>query len=582
MSERAPQQPAGVGGRSFDGSSFLDLSTLSPKSNGAGGSSPTVPNEDSLDSAEEPGRRTFPPGHVHLTRREVDGLRMIIRWLQKLPPNKKFVPDLVRDPDALLADAKRLVKEHKHDDPLLAITDKPVLFWSESKGSSKGGRGSDKDKNGARRRRTRCKKCEACLRADCGDCHFCKDMKKFGGPGRMKQSCISRQCMAPVLPHTACCMLCGRDGWEKGAPQPSDQEACSSLMECSQCWEIVHPACLVERNPHLAGLSGNVSDDLPNSWECPKCCKDGKPDQVKPRHTRGRMSKGPQDGKSECEYVPGLDMAPPVPGNPALNLTLRPYESELCPGSELDPCGAPAKKKIKMEGSQEPLEYDGVPLSDEPVQHLSASVKNGDASDEEMYKNPDTSLSRSRKDDYVRSCARLTVPLGDKGPAASSHDQVVKSMRSLHKGSELEFAEAAVPATPAVPAVPTEEPELKSGLAAVTAQFQGGEDKEDRKPPGANGASDLHQTGVGPAGDFKFKMTLRDRGNLRKPTHLVRPAPLPEDVEKGQQPVKKVKLEDGSVCYGTPDAAKVMVPVLQYLGPQDLAQCQLVCKAWNR
>ena len=35
----------------------------------------------------------------------------------------------------------------------------------------------------SRRRRTRCKKCHSCLRADCGECHFCKDMKKFGGPG---------------------------------------------------------------------------------------------------------------------------------------------------------------------------------------------------------------------------------------------------------------------------------------------------------------------------------------------------------------------------------------------------------------
>ncbi len=35
----------------------------------------------------------------------------------------------------------------------------------------------------SRRRRTRCKKCDSCLRADCGECHFCKDMKKFGGPG---------------------------------------------------------------------------------------------------------------------------------------------------------------------------------------------------------------------------------------------------------------------------------------------------------------------------------------------------------------------------------------------------------------
>lgn len=604
QAQQQQQQQGSTGGRSFDSSSFLDLSTLSPKPNGAGASSPTVPNEDSLDSAEEPCRRSFPPGHVHLTRREVDGLRMIIRWLQKLPPNKKFVPELVRDPDALLADAKRLVKEHKHDDPVLAITDKPVLFWSESKkkskprvglpplggkGSSKGGRGSDKDKNGARRRRTRCKKCEACLRADCGDCHFCKDMKKFGGPGRMKQSCISRQCMAPVLPHTACCMLCGRDGWEKGAPQPgSDQEACSSLMECSQCWEIVHPACLAERNPHLVGLQGNVSDDLPNSWECPKCCRDGKPDQVKPRHTRGRMSKGPQDGKSECEYMPGLESTPPVPGNPALNLTLRPYEasSELC-ASELDPCGAPPKKKIKTEGPQELLEYDGVPLSDKPIQHLPAAVKNGDASDEEMYESAEAALSRSRKDDYVRSCSRLTVVQGDKISATSSHDQVVKSMRSLHKGSEQEFAEAAaIPVVPAVSAIPSEEPEVKNGLAAIAANSQSADDRDDRNSSNTttNGATapDLHITSIscGQPPDFKFKMTLRDRGNLRKPLHLVRPAPLREDVEKAKQPAQKVQLDDGTTCYAL--MREVMVPVMRYLSPQDLSQCQLVCKAWNR
>lgn len=55
---------------------------------------------------------------------------------------------------------------------------------------------SNRSSSGARRRRTRCRKCEACLRSECGECHFCKDMKKFGGPGRMKQSCIMRQCIA--------------------------------------------------------------------------------------------------------------------------------------------------------------------------------------------------------------------------------------------------------------------------------------------------------------------------------------------------------------------------------------------------
>lgn len=55
---------------------------------------------------------------------------------------------------------------------------------------------SNRTSSGARRRRTRCRKCEACVRTECGECHFCKDMKKFGGPGRMKQSCIMRQCIA--------------------------------------------------------------------------------------------------------------------------------------------------------------------------------------------------------------------------------------------------------------------------------------------------------------------------------------------------------------------------------------------------
>ena len=47
-----------------------------------------------------------------------------------------------------------------------------------------------------RKRRTRCKQCENCTRNDCGECNFCHDMKKYGGPGRMKQSCIKRQCLS--------------------------------------------------------------------------------------------------------------------------------------------------------------------------------------------------------------------------------------------------------------------------------------------------------------------------------------------------------------------------------------------------
>ena len=43
-------------------------------------------------------------------------------------------------------------------------------------------------------KRTRCD-CTGCLADDCGECRFCIDMVKFGGPGRKKKRCIHRQCL---------------------------------------------------------------------------------------------------------------------------------------------------------------------------------------------------------------------------------------------------------------------------------------------------------------------------------------------------------------------------------------------------
>lgn len=43
-------------------------------------------------------------------------------------------------------------------------------------------------------KRTRCD-CTGCLADDCGECRFCIDMAKFGGPGRKKKRCIHRQCL---------------------------------------------------------------------------------------------------------------------------------------------------------------------------------------------------------------------------------------------------------------------------------------------------------------------------------------------------------------------------------------------------
>ncbi|CAF95328.1 unnamed protein product, partial [Tetraodon nigroviridis] len=147
---------------------------------------------------------------------------------------------------------------------------------------------SSRSSSGARRRRTRCRKCEACLRNECGECHFCRDMKKFGGPGRMKQSCIMRQCIAPVLPHTAVCLVCKEAGKEDTLGEEEDKFN-FMLMECSICNEIVHPNCL-----KVNDASGVVNDELPNCWECPKCNHAGK---------SGKQKRGP--GFKYASNLPG-------------------------------------------------------------------------------------------------------------------------------------------------------------------------------------------------------------------------------------------------------------------------------------
>merc|ERR1719369_1676897 len=42
------------------------------------------------------------------------------------------------------------------------------------------------------KRLNRCFKCESCLKPDCRKCIYCKDMKKYGGKGTKKQSCMER------------------------------------------------------------------------------------------------------------------------------------------------------------------------------------------------------------------------------------------------------------------------------------------------------------------------------------------------------------------------------------------------------
>jgi len=42
-----------------------------------------------------------------------------------------------------------------------------------------------------------CRNCSACLMDDCGECKFCLDKRKFGGPGKMNKRCKMKQCLTP-------------------------------------------------------------------------------------------------------------------------------------------------------------------------------------------------------------------------------------------------------------------------------------------------------------------------------------------------------------------------------------------------
>ncbi|CAH1118335.1 unnamed protein product [Phaedon cochleariae] len=254
----------------------------------------------------------IPPdrAHIHLTQAELHGLKEIVLYLHMLPPNKKNVPELLKDPISLIQDVRTLIGLHRQDSREQAITGRPIITVPEdlenkskimtprgpySKGNSmkspkfKGPKLGEK--GGPRRRRTRCKKCEACQRSDCGECSFCLDMVKFGGPGRAKQTCNMRQCLQPMLPVTAACAHCGLDGWMQTPVTPLQKgpqrcDSASNLMECSVCYEIAHPAC-VQRV--CQEFTGYINEDMPNSWECPICCKLGKNTDYRPRHFRARQ-----------------------------------------------------------------------------------------------------------------------------------------------------------------------------------------------------------------------------------------------------------------------------------------------------
>ncbi|XP_014881070.1 lysine-specific demethylase 2A isoform X2 [Poecilia latipinna] len=305
-----------------------------------------------------------------LTPFELEGLWNLLGKLEELPAHKKCVPAGIRNAAALLEDMRAVLRERAGDDIKLSCTGEPIVKWPErpswyqpptppapviyrprlgpslhkSKRSTK-----HTSISALRRRRVRCKRCSACCRKECGDCQYCHDMRKFGGPGRMKKSCVMRQCLMPALPNTARCAVCGEGEFDESDPSTY------SLMECTACSQIVHRQCVKEPG------EGKINKDLPSCWECPRCYQGNDSDSESSSEEESEDSEGstfmPQSKRSYqddvCEEGPsrgkrsrlhGRQTAPP----PSQKLLLQHQQSRKRE-SALE---HRLKKRIKMERSK--------------------------------------------------------------------------------------------------------------------------------------------------------------------------------------------------------------------------------------
>uniref|UniRef100_A0A1A7XUH1 [histone H3]-dimethyl-L-lysine(36) demethylase n=1 Tax=Iconisemion striatum TaxID=60296 RepID=A0A1A7XUH1_9TELE len=230
------------------------------------------------EEMEEQKPQVNTPQHF-LTPFELEGLWNLLGKLEELPANKKCVPAGIQNAAALLEDMKGVLRKCATDQVKLVYTGEPIVKWPKRPSwyqpptppapvlyrpmgpslhkSQRPTKGTSI--SALRRRRVRCKRCAGCCRKECGACQYCHDMRKFGGPGRMKKGCMMRQCLTPALPNTARCAVCGEGEFDESNPSTH------SLMECTVCSQIVHRQCVKEPG------EGKINEDLPSCWECPKC-----------------------------------------------------------------------------------------------------------------------------------------------------------------------------------------------------------------------------------------------------------------------------------------------------------------------
>uniref|UniRef100_H2MCD6 Lysine (K)-specific demethylase 2Ba n=1 Tax=Oryzias latipes TaxID=8090 RepID=H2MCD6_ORYLA len=416
-------------------------------------------------------------------------------------------------------------------------------------------------------------------------------MKKFGGPGRMKQSCIMRQCIAPVLPHTAVCVVCKEAGKEDTL-QDDEDKFNFMLMECSICNEIVHPNCL-----KVSDASGVVNDELPNCWECPKCNHAGK---------SGKQKRGP--GFKYASNLPGSLLREQKPGKEegdVSSVSKRKPEREETPRHRpedsihrqpplLSPSNLPhsrpedkLRKKRKLEpqfrssigrkgrfGDTED-EWD---YKDTKTDHLNPSIKTplGD-SDQSHCSSPQAGPSSEGGSETQEKGHRPKARRKRRLPNRDLSRELSKELNQEIQKTEDSLANENRQPLKVEPEMENEEPKRL---------FRNGNELSDQrshlKTKEMNGTPwelrHFYPSRITPLGFNRSTPTTRPVPPRSPPKcvqmerHVVRPPPI-------SPPPDRLPLKDGKAHVMQ---REVWMKIFSYLTHQELCVCMRVCKTWNR
>ncbi|XP_053551081.1 F-box/LRR-repeat protein 19 isoform X2 [Bombina bombina] len=414
---------------------------------------------------------------------------------------------------------------------------------------------SGKGLGAARRRRTRCRRCEACVRTECGECHFCKDMKKFGGPGRMKQSCLKRQCTAPVLPHTAVCLLCGEAGKEDTV-QDEDQKFNLSLMECTICNEIVHPGCF-----KMGKADAVINNEIPNCWECPRCKREGRTSKDSVDNSgKRRLDNGEDAVRWKLTDDPTPGRKKPIDENQGHK---RKKEKE-------PPTESMVKKKVKAEKDKKIKKDPQVPVEPTPP--------------------TDRSHQREKIERFKQMCQMLERARSSTSSSSSDSDSDSDSKGSrgssdTGEGGGRESRESRISFSTS-----SEEEEDGGGTGAAGDGRNGARNGKPKSNKGNWKEKENRRGGVTGsrkvAGGKNVGQTVPHSQLLKRPLVPSPPKPIPPQLERHvvRPPPHSPEPDSLPLDSGVDHVMQrgVWLSVFRHLGQKELCICMRVCRTWNR